>query len=388
MSPERTTAAVNSHVAPTSAFATSPNLDLSSGQMEAAISGASGESAHFIAATRLAYALLGDAIAANLFLLGYAYQLGRLPVGLGALERAIELNGRAVEMNKRAVAWGRLAVHDLERVEEAARPGHRASEQPPAAETLDALVKRCAEFLSEYQSSAYARRYVDLVERVSAREGAELAAGTRLAEAVARYYFKLLAYKDEYEVARLWTNGDFLRQLNAEFEGDFKIQLHLAPQILFPKDPDTGRAKKLTVGPWVLRAFKLLARFKFLRGSPFDPFGWVPHRRLERQLIRDYEVRTEELLAGLSSENLDLAVEIASLPEGIRGFFDVKGAPSRGRAHEGGRSCWQPSQGARRERARPAMAARGGDGVHGLRLRESRERSSPLGRAGRDRYAS
>ena len=145
-----------------------------------------------------------------------------------------------------------------------------------------------------------------------------------LASAVARYYYKLLAYKDEYEVARLWTNGDFLRQLEAEFEGDYKIELHLAPQILFPKDPDTGRAMKLKVGPWVLPAFRLLARFKFLRGTRFDPFGWAPHRRLERQLIRDYELRIACLLAGLSTENLDLAVEIARLPEGIRGFFDVK----------------------------------------------------------------
>jgi indolepyruvate ferredoxin oxidoreductase len=324
MSPERTTAIVNSDVAPTSAFASSPDLDLSSSPMQGAIAGASGESAHFVAATRLAYALLGDAIAANLFLLGYAYQLGRLPVGLGALERAIELNGRAVEMNKRAIAWGRLAAHDRMQVEEAAWPESRGSEQERVDETLEARLERRAKLLEEYQDRAYAQRYVDLVQRVSAREEAQAGGGTRLTDAVVRYYFKLLAYKDEYEVARLWTNGDFRRQLAAEFEGRPRIRLHLAPQVFFPKDPESQRARKISVGPWVLRAFGLLARLKFLRGTPFDPFGWTAHRRLERELVRDYEARIAELLAGLSRDNLDLAVQIASLPEGIRGFGDVK----------------------------------------------------------------
>jgi indolepyruvate ferredoxin oxidoreductase len=323
LSPECTTAVVNSCVAPTSAFATSPDLDLSSRQMEEAISGASGGAAHFVAATRLAYALTGDAIAANLFLLGYAYQLGRLPVGLGALGRAIELNGRAIEMNKNALAWGRLAAHELAAVERAAGPGLRTQARPPADASLEELVARRVEFLTAYQDRAYARLYSELVERVQGTER-RISERSRLAEAVARYYFKLLAYKDEYEVARLWTNGDFLRQLEAEFEGDYRIELHLAPQILFPKDPDTGRAIKLKAGPWVLRAFHLLARFKFLRGTRLDPFGWGRHRRLERQLIRDYETRIAVLLAGLSADNLDLAVEIASLPEGVRGFFDVK----------------------------------------------------------------
>ena len=279
---------------------------------------------HFVAATRYATALLGDAIGSNLFLLGYAYQLGRLPVSLAALERAVELNGRSVDMNKRAIAWGRLAVHDLVAVEKAARPGLPTSEGAPKVQTLEELVAHRTRLLTDYQSSAYAARYRELVDRVIAAEEECQPGSTRLGEAVARYYAKLMAYKDEYEVARLYTNGAFRRQLEAEFEGDYKIQLHLAPQILFAKDRDTGRARKVTAGPWVLEAFAWLARLKFLRGTPFDPFGWVPHRKLERQLVADYEKQIGELLDDLNPENLDVAVEIAGLPEGIRGFSEVK----------------------------------------------------------------
>jgi indolepyruvate ferredoxin oxidoreductase len=324
MSPERSWAVVNSHVAPTSDFASSPDLDLSSRGMEEAIGRAAGEGARFVEATRLATALLGDAIAANLFLLGYAYQLGRVPVSLDALERAIELNGRAVEMNKQALAWGRLAAHDAEAVEKLARPALRDSEASPPLETLEALVEHRAGFLTRYQSASWARRYRALVQRVVARERECDPDSDRLAKAVARYLAKLMSYKDEYEVARLYTDGDFQRQLEAEFEGDYRISLHLAPQMLFPKDEETGRALKVSVGPWVLTAFRVLAAFRFLRGTPLDPFGYAAHRRLERRLISDYEKTVDELLEGLSKDKLDLAVQIASLPEGIRGFFDVK----------------------------------------------------------------
>ena len=282
--------------------------------------------AHFIEASRLATALMGDAIASNLFLLGYAMQLGRVPVHRSSLDRAIELNGRAVEMNKRAVQWGRLAAVDLGAVERAARPGIRDSEAQAGARTLDERVALRVEKLEEYQNARYAQRYLDQVETVKARERDVLGEAGPLSEAVARYYFKLLAYKDEYEVARLWSSDAFRRQLDAEFEGDYRVCLHLAPQLFWPRDRDTGRVRKITAWPAVLSLFRGLAKFKFLRGTAFDVFGYTHHRRLERALIGEYEARLAELLEGLTRENLELAVSIASVPEFIRGFDLVKEA--------------------------------------------------------------
>ena len=321
----RTTAVVNTHVAPTNAFATSPDLDFSSQGMQDAIAEAAGvDSCHFSEATRLATALLGDSIASNLFLMGYAVQLGRVPVSLAALERAIELNGRSVEMNKRALAWGRLAAVDLEAVRKQAKPGIRESETVHIAKTVDEMVALRVPALTDYQNAHLARRYTKLVERVRQHEETVSPSSTQLSEAVAKYFFKLLAYKDEYEVARLWSSGPFRQQLDAEFEGDYTVRLHLAPQLFFPRDPDTQRVKKLTAWPWVLDAFGWLAKLKFLRGTPFDPFGYTSHRKLERQLISDYEMTIGELLDALSAENLPLATEIASIPEIIRGFDLVK----------------------------------------------------------------
>jgi indolepyruvate ferredoxin oxidoreductase len=300
--------------------------------MEAAILEAAGaERCRLVDATRLASALLGDAIYTNPFLLGFAFQLGRLPVGLPALERAIELNGRAVETNLRALSWGRLAAHDLDAVERAARPGLPASTEAPVATGLAQLLAARAGMLTAYQDAAYAERYRSLVARVAEREQA-LVGGTRLAQAVARYAYKLMAYKDEYEVARLYSDGEFRAQLEAEFEGDYALRIHLAPQFvpawlpraISRRDPDTGRVEKVGFGAWMFALLRMLARLRFLRGTPIDPFGWTPHRRLERRLIRDYEQTLGELLEGLSSETLDLAVEIASIPELIRGFDSVK----------------------------------------------------------------
>jgi indolepyruvate ferredoxin oxidoreductase len=326
----RTSAVVNTFVAPTSDFARSPDLDLSSRAMEGAIRAAAGdERCHFVAATPLATALLGDALAANLFLVGYAFQKGRIPLGLGALERAIELNARSVEMNKRAFAWGRLAALDAAAVEAAARPLLREAPAPGRPATLEELVARRAAFLTEYQNAAYAGRYAALVERVAAREREIARGSSRLAETVARAHFKLLAYKDEYEVARLYTNGELERQLEREFEGRYSLSVHLAPQFLpgflAPRDGRTGRVRKWEIpARLILPAFRVMARLRFLRGTPFDPFGWTAHRRLERELVAGYEARIAELVAGLSAGNLDLAAQIAALPEQIRGFDTVK----------------------------------------------------------------
>jgi indolepyruvate ferredoxin oxidoreductase len=331
LSTGRTTAIVNSHVAPTSDFASNPDLDLTGANLQTAIRASAGdEGCHFVPATRIATALLGDSIFTNPFLMGYAFQCGRIPVGLGALERAMELNGRAVEANKRAFAWGRLASHDLEAVLRATRPTTQGSLAETPAEGLDAVVDTRTAFLTDYQNARYAARYRGLVDRVRERAGA-VPDGERLTLAVARYYHKLLARKDEYEVARLYTDGSFQRQLDAEFEGNYRLVVHFAPPIfrrieawLGRTDPHTGSTKKIGFGSWFLRCLRVLAGLRFLRDTPFDPFGWTAERRLERQLPRDYEARIDELLDGLTPESLDLAVEIASLPEHVRGFEHVR----------------------------------------------------------------
>lgn len=315
----RTTSIVNSHVAPTSDFATNADLDLSSAAMEDCLRATTADDDfHVIDSTRLATALMGDAIASNLFLVGFALQKGRLPVGIGALERAIELNGRAVAMNKRALAWGRLAAHDPEQVVAAARPLQGMTQQ--STRGLDELVANRVAFLTQYQSARFAREYALFIDRVARAERLAAHSDGRLAETVARYLSKLLAYKDEYEVARLYANRDFRRQVQSQFEGDYKLQFHLSPPLFTPRDRDTGRFIKLTFGPWFMKAFEVLSKGKFLRGTPLDIFGYAKHRRLQVQMIRDYRATVEELLDGLTAESLDLAIEIASIPEHIRGY--------------------------------------------------------------------
>ena len=327
MAKGKTLAVFDRFLSPTSDFASQPDMDLSTDGMEQAVRAAAGDDgAHFLEATPLATALLGDAIGTNLFLVGFAVQKGRLPVGLAALERAIELNGRAVELNKRALAWGRLAAVDPAAVSKAAGPGLRAG-QDAKTETLAELVAKRADFLTGYQDEELATRYSELVELVSEAEQKLGDGRGDLARAVARYYFKLLAYKDEYEVARLYTDGSFRRQLEREFEGNYKLRLHLSPQFLpgwiAPRD-DRGRVGKWTLGAWMFPLLKVLAALRFLRGTPFDVPGWTAHRRRERALIREYEQTIRELGEGLAPDNRDLAVEIATLPEHIRGYHLVK----------------------------------------------------------------
>ncbi len=320
---------LSSHVQPTVEFATNANLDLSPERMEAALREICGDAAvHALPASELAVALIGDAIAANLMLLGCAWQLGRVPVSRAALERAVALNGRSVEMNLRAIAWGRLFAHDPAAVLRAARPGLREAAHAGTA-TLAALLEHRTALLSAYQSPAYAERFRALVARVAEREARAQPGSDALARAVAHSYAKLLAYKDEYEVARLYSDGEFAAQVAREFEGDYRLAVHLSPQFLpgflAPRDPETGRVKKWAIPMRVMRpAFRALAALRFLRGTPLDPFGWTRHRRMERGEIARYERTLEELLEGLSAESLPLAVEIASLPEQVRGFDSVK----------------------------------------------------------------
>jgi indolepyruvate ferredoxin oxidoreductase len=247
------------------------------------------ERTHFVDATRLATALFGQSLGANMFLVGYAYQLGAIPLSSAAIERAIELNGEAVAMNKAAFHWGRRAAVDRAQVEALARPAAaKLSDALHLSDSLDEIIERRVKFLTGYQGAAYAARYRSLVEKVRAAEVARTPGKTGLAEAVARYLFKLMAYKDEYEVARLYTDGSFLAQVADTFDGDkLRFEFHLAPPLLARRDPTTGLPRKMSFGPWLLPAFRLLARLKFLRGTAFDPFGRTQERRTERKLIED-----------------------------------------------------------------------------------------------------
>ena len=321
----RTALVVNDHVAPTAAFARNPDLDLSASPMRRALERAAGGSGDFLPATELAEALTGDSIYTNIMLLGYACQRGLLPVSLEAITRAIELNGVAVQANQRAFDWGRLGAADRDRVEAiAASAMHDMLDEAEVEPTLDELVARRVADLTEYQNAAYGQHYRAVVDKVRTVEAERVSGSDELAKAVARYLYKLMAYKDEYEVARLMGDPEFWRGIREQFEGDLRVEFNIAPQIFNPRDPDTGRAKKYAFGPWMRYAFAVLAKGKRLRGTGFDPFGRTPHRREERALITRYEATVNEVLATLDQENHAIAVEIASIPEHIRGYDLVK----------------------------------------------------------------
>jgi indolepyruvate ferredoxin oxidoreductase len=320
-----TRAVVNGDVAPTGGFTKDPDLQVPTTDMAEAIREACGPgAADFVDATELATALLGDSIATNLFMVGYAWQKGLIPVGEAAIVQAIELNGAAVESNKKAFEWGRRAAVDLVTVQRAATPSEARPESQRLSETLEETIARRRDFLTAYQDAAYAKRYEDFVARVRAAEQSRAGGSTLLTSVVARYLFKLMAYKDEYEVARLYTDTDFLKRVDAQFEGDYQLKLHLAPPLWAKTDPATGEARKRTYGSWMLRAMRVLAKLRRLRGTPLDVFGYSAERRTERQLIADYERVVNELLQGLDAGRLELAAEIAAIPEFIRGYGPVK----------------------------------------------------------------
>jgi len=321
--PGVTRAVINGYMTPVAAFVMNGDMDLGTEAMMKSIRDASGDEAvSFVDGTGLATAILGDSIATNLFMLGYAWQKGLVPLSLDALDRAIELNGVAVETSKRTFAWGRLAAHNLAAVQAAAKPTMRI--EKPAARTLTEIVTKRVELLTAYQDSAYAERYRRFVERVASVEKERARGRSGLAEAVAKSLYKLMAYKDEYEVARLYTDGAFLAKLGAQFEGDYKLTFHLAPPLFAERDAETGQLKKREYGAWMMSAFRVLAGLKRLRGTAFDVFGYTEERKMERRLIAEYEATIDSLLATLDQNNHALAVQIASVPETMRGFGHVK----------------------------------------------------------------
>jgi indolepyruvate ferredoxin oxidoreductase len=329
----RTRAVVNTAESPTGDFTRNPDLAFPTSELLATIAHALGQGAlDTVDASKLATALLGDSIATNPFMLGYAWQKGLIPVGLDALLRAIELNEVAVDANKRAFQWGRLAAVDIAKVREAAAP--TLPPERPIAATLDGIVAARVDHLTGYQNEALARRYEKLVREVAAAEAAKTPGKTGLAVAVARYYAKLLAYKDEYEVARLYSDGRFRAALARQFEGDYRLEFNLAPPGIAERDEGTGHLKKRTFGAWMLPAFGVLAKLKFLRGTKFDPFGRTEERKTERALIADYENDVAEILARLTPATHAAAVALASVPEEIRGYGHVKEAHlAKAKAH-------------------------------------------------------
>jgi indolepyruvate ferredoxin oxidoreductase len=316
----RTRAVINTHEQPVGPFAKNPDWQFPLDSTEHLIAESVGGKVDFLNATKLATALMGDSIATNLFMLGFAYQKSAIPVSEAALLRAIELNGVAIEANKKAFLWGRRAAVDVARVEKIALPSQPIVLQLP--QSLESVIKRRIDALIAYQDVAYAGRYQELVRKV--REAEEkLGRSNKLSMAVAKYAYKLMAYKDEYEVARLYTNGDFADKLKQQFEGDFSVKFNLAPP-LFSKKDGQGHLIKAQYGSWMWSAFKLLAKLKGLRGTALDIFGYTEERKQERALVEEYHVVITNLAEKLTLDNLDDAISIASLPEKIRGFGHVK----------------------------------------------------------------
>ncbi|MGO4671423.1 indolepyruvate ferredoxin oxidoreductase family protein [Bosea sp. 2YAB26] len=312
-------------------FTRNADFSLPIERLKRAIISASGrERTHLVDATAAANAFLGNAIAANMFMLGYAWQFGGVPLSRASLLRAIELNGEAVAMNKQAFELGRRAAHDPDALISALAEAKAPTRARHLSETLEEIIARRVDYLTAYQNAAYAARYRHLVARIQVKEVQVMPGQSALAESVARYLFKLMAYKDEYEVARLYADGSFQKQVAATFEKDsasgerLRYEFHLAPPLLAKVDPHTGLPRKMSFGPWMMKAFGLLAKLKGLRGTAFDIFGRTEERRTERRLIAEYDALIGELVNRLTPENHALCVALTAIPEKIRGFGHVK----------------------------------------------------------------
>ena len=320
----RTAGVINSHVIPTADFIRNRDFNFQSRKINSILESALRKDSAFVDFTKPAEALLGDSIATNIMMLGYAYQKGLLPLSAAAIEQAIEVNGVSIKMNTEAFRLGRLAVAEPARLE-AMMKGQDAPVAPKTldAMSLDEIIAHRTQLLTDYQNARLAERYRKLVGEV--RDAANRGGyGEALPRAVAINYAKLLAYKDEYEVARLFTDGKFEQQLREQFEGDFKFSFNLAPPILGGGKDAQGRPKKRAFGAWMLPVFRVLAKLRFLRGTALDIFANSPDRKLERELIVSYEKDAAAALASLSPATIDTAVELLSLPDRIRGYGPVK----------------------------------------------------------------
>jgi indolepyruvate ferredoxin oxidoreductase len=326
IAPDETRVIVSTHEMITGEFTKNPDLRVPGGSLMDAIRERARKSeVHSFDAHAYAVRLFGDSIMSNMLLLGFAYQLGLVPVGADAIEEAIKLNGAAIEMNQRAFRFGRLAAHDRAALDRIANPSPRGN-QANSAETLDDIVARRADLLVAYQDEPLANRYRERVAWARSLEEKLAPARTGFAEAVARSYYKLLAYKDEYEVARLYTDGSFEQALQANFDGVRRIEYHLAPPLLawFWKDKTTGHPRKIRLGPWMTPVFRLLAKGRKLRGTAWDVFGRTAERRREREMIVEYEQLLDRIASRLTTATHATATVLAGLPMDVRGFGHVK----------------------------------------------------------------
>jgi indolepyruvate ferredoxin oxidoreductase len=321
--PDHTVVVFSDYEMSTADFTRKADLKVPGAALRHAIAERAGKApVHHFDAHTAAVKLFGDSIAANVFLLGYAYQLGSVPIGAAAIEQAIELNGAAVEMSKAAFRFGRLAAHDMSAIERLAGPA--TAVDTPSVQTLEEIVSYRAGALTGYQDAVLADRYRARVALMAEAERGKAAGRKGLAEAVARGYHKLLAYKDEYEVARLFTDPAFEKALGEQFEAGGKLEFHLAPPLIARRDKTTGEPRKMRFGRWMLPVFRLLAKGKRLRGTAWDLFGYTRERKLERQMIADYEKLLDEVVERLTPATHATAVALASLPLEIRGFGHIK----------------------------------------------------------------
>jgi indolepyruvate ferredoxin oxidoreductase len=320
----RTTGIINSHVIPTADFILNRDFNFQNRKVASVLETSLRKESAFVDFTKPAEVLLGDSIATNIMMMGYAYQKGLLPLSAQAIEQAIEVNGVSIKMNTQAFRLGRLAAADPARLD-AMMQGQDEAHALRSLEAMstDEIIAHRSDFLTAYQSKRLAKRYRKLVDQV--RDAADKGGhGDALPRAVAINYAKLLAYKDEYEVARLFTDGRFEQQLRDQFEGDFKFSFNLAPPILGGGKDALGRPKKRAFGAWMLPVLKVLAKLRVLRGTALDIFARSPDRKLERDLIAGYEKDVATVLSLLSPVNVDTAVELLSLPDRIRGYGPVK----------------------------------------------------------------
>jgi indolepyruvate ferredoxin oxidoreductase len=307
-------------------FTRSADYFLPTERLKKAIRDAAGnDRAHFFDATRTAATLFGSSLGANMFMLGFAFQHGGMPLSSEAIEKAIELNGEAVPMNIAAFRWGRRAAHDPDFVRELIAKSTTAGSARKISETIDETIARRVEFLTAYQNAGYAKRYAGRVAAIRSAEDRAAKGSTVVTEAVARNLFKVMAIKDEYEVARLYTDGSFLKQLQGEFQSYDRLEFHLAPPILGRKSAD-GKPRKSRFGPWMMQSFKLLAGMKRLRGTALDVFGYTAERKLERRVLSDYEADLDRIEKALAPGKVEAAAALASVPAMIRGYGHVKHA--------------------------------------------------------------